>query len=111
MNNFNQIDYDIIVRRILSETKPEKIIVFGSRGRGDNAPDADLDLLIIDKRNFEKDGGRFELRKRIRRALSDINVPKDILLYSTVEAEYWKDYPNHILSTCLTQGKEIYAAS
>ena len=109
MNNFNDIDYDEIVRIVVSEIDPDKIILFGSRGRGDNKPDADLDLLIIDNKQFSKNRGRFYLRTKIRRALSNINVPKDILLYNSGEAEYWKNYHNHILFTCFSEGKLLYA--
>ncbi len=48
MNDFNNIDYNEIVRIVVSEIDPEIIILFGSRGRGDNLPDADLDILVID---------------------------------------------------------------
>ena len=36
-----------IVSRIVSRFKPEKIILFGSRGRGEAAPDSDVDLLVV----------------------------------------------------------------
>jgi uncharacterized protein len=111
MNNFNDIDYDEIVRIVVSEIDPDKIILFGSRGRGDNQPDADLDLLIIDNKEFSRNRGRFFLRTKIRRALLKINVPKDILLYNSGEAEYWKNYHNHILFTCFNEGKLLYAKS
>ncbi len=111
MNDFNDIDYDELVGIVLREIDPEKIILFGSRGRGDHQPDADLDLLIIDNKQFSKERGRFFLRTKLRRALSGINVPKDILLYTSDEAEHWKNYKNHILSTCFSEGKVLYAKS
>jgi predicted nucleotidyltransferase len=111
MNNFNDIDYKEIVRIVVSEIDPEKIILFGSRGRGDHKPDADLDLLVIDNKQFSKDRGRLFLRTKLRRALSGINVPKDILLYNSDEVEHWKNYHNHILFTCVSEGKLLYAKS
>ena len=111
MNDFNDIDYDEIVRIVVTEIDPEKIILFGSRGRGDHQPDADLDLLIIDKKQFSKNRGRYHLRSKLRRALSKINVPKDILLYNSDEVEHWKNYHNHILFTCVSEGKLLYAKS
>jgi predicted nucleotidyltransferase len=35
------------IKRIASELKPEKIILFGSYAYGDPTPDSDVDLLII----------------------------------------------------------------
>lgn len=40
---------DKIVRRVLAAGAPVKIVLFGSRDRGDVRPDSDLDLLIIEE--------------------------------------------------------------
>ena len=37
-----------IVRRIRSVAKPRKIVLFGSRARGEHRPDSDIDLLVIE---------------------------------------------------------------
>ena len=42
-----KIDYSQILETILKEIDAEKVILFGSRARGDNRPGSDLDLLII----------------------------------------------------------------
>ena len=36
-----------IVRRLVEAVDPDRIILFGSRARGDARPDSDIDLLII----------------------------------------------------------------
>jgi predicted nucleotidyltransferase len=38
---------DRIVRRIVEAVHPLRIILFGSRARGDARPDSDLDLLVV----------------------------------------------------------------
>ncbi|GBU22800.1 nucleotidyltransferases [Fibrobacteres bacterium R8-0-B4] len=40
---------DQIVNAIVSITNPDKIILFGSRARGDYGSDSDLDILILKK--------------------------------------------------------------
>ena len=37
-----------IVRTIVDEVRPEQVILFGSRGRGDFRADSDVDLLVIE---------------------------------------------------------------
>jgi predicted nucleotidyltransferase len=36
-----------VVRRIVQAIHPERVILFGSRARGTNRPDSDLDLLVL----------------------------------------------------------------
>ena len=38
---------DDLIRRIAERFSPEKIILFGSRARGDAGPDSDIDLLVL----------------------------------------------------------------
>lgn len=100
--------YQNIVNVIKSEVDPEKIILFGSRARGDFRKDSDLDLLIIEKEPFS--GGRSRLKElsKIRRALRNTELTKDILLYSIDEVEYWKDSINHIIANSLREGQVLY---
>jgi predicted nucleotidyltransferase len=42
-----QLELDRIVQRIAEALEPEKIILFGSRARGDAREDSDADLLIV----------------------------------------------------------------
>ncbi len=50
MGMIRTVDKDLIeeiVRRLVAAIDPDRIILFGSRARGDSGPDSDLDLLII----------------------------------------------------------------
>ena len=104
-------DYSIIVEKILSEVDVEKIILFGLRARGDDRPESDLNLLIIQKGEFIPDRTRWAEIIKIRKVLRDLKIPKDILLFSESEVDYWKDSLNHIIPTCLREGKVLYARS
>src|SRR6266542_2550793 len=53
------------IERIVSELKPEKIILFGSYAYGNPSPDSDVDLLVVmpfEGKNFK---ASFEIMKRI----------------------------------------------
>ena len=103
--------YSEIINRIIKEIDPEKIILFGSRARGDNRPESDLDLLIIQKGEFNVNKSRWTQTIKIRKALSYLKIPKDILLFTESEVDYWKDSLNHIIPACLKEGKVLYARS
>jgi predicted nucleotidyltransferase len=93
-----------IVGRIRSVTSPEKIVLFGSRARGDARPDSDLDLLVI----ADSKEPRSARARPIYGALSDILIPMDILVYSPQEVEEWRNVPQAFVTTALREGTIIY---
>jgi transcriptional regulator with XRE-family HTH domain len=64
---------------------PEKIILFGSHARGEATPDSDVDLLVI----MRVEGSKRETQLRVREALHDVRVPKDVIV-STPEEFRWR---------------------
>jgi len=97
-----------ITSAIVNTISPEQIIFFGSRAVGNNNPDSDLDLLIVEKEPFNMKRSRRKNLKKIRRALSKFHLPKDILLFSENEVEYWKDAVNHVIAQAYKTGKVLY---
>jgi len=60
-----------------------KVILFGSRARGEERADSDLDLLVIEP---EVKSRRAEF-VRLREALGDLGVPIDLVVLSAEYAE------------------------
>lgn len=95
---------DEIVGRIVAAIHPIRIVLFGSRARGDAEERSDMDLLVIAE----------SAKPRSRRAaplygtLSDILVPMDILVYSPGEVEEWRDVPQAFVTTALREGRTLY---
>jgi len=102
------IDVSNIGELIVNTVQPESIWLFGSYARGQATSDSDIDLLIIEKNSFANRSRRKEL-SRIRKALSEVHVAKDLLLFDIDEVEQWKDSPNHVIARALREGKELYA--
>ena len=93
-----------VVDRIVSTVHPEKIVLFGSRARGDHRPDSDVDLLVIQ----ETTAPRYRRSVPIRKAIVGLLPSKDIIVYTPNEVEEWKDVPNSFIATALSEGKLLY---
>ena len=93
-----------VVRRILVSGSPEKIILFGSRARGDERPDSDLDILIIE----ESSEPRYCRASRYLRALSGVPSEKDVVVWTPDEIHEWERVPNAFVTTAIREGRVLY---
>jgi len=95
---------DTIVRRILQVGSPQRIVVFGSRARGETRPDSDLDLLIIE----ESDLPRYRRPPRYLKALVGVFPAKDVVVWTPAEVEAWRNVPTAFITTALREGRTLY---
>ena len=95
-----------IVRRIVATVRPEKIILFGSRARGEHRPDSDIDLLIIQRSNLP----RHKRSIPIYQALVGLPVEVDweVMVYTPAEIMEWSQVPQAFVTTALREGKVLY---
>ena len=93
------------VRRILSMGSPIRIVLFGSRARGEAGPDSDVDLLIVE----ESDLPRYKRSARYLRALAGLCLKKDVVVWTPAEIEEWSAVPNSFSATALREGRTLYA--
>ena len=93
-----------MVKRIVKQFHPEKIILFGSHARGDAGPDSDVDLLVV----MKLQGQKREKRIEIGAALSDFDEPLDIIVSTPEEVEARKGIAGTIERPALKEGKVLY---
>ena len=96
-----------MVRRIVSQFHPEKIILFGSHARGDAAPDSDVDLLVV----MPFDGSKREKQLEVRLALRGIPIAKDIVVATPEEFQWRKEVPGTVERPAALEGRVLYARS
>jgi predicted nucleotidyltransferase len=93
------------VERIVTEARPQAVILFGSYVRGAANPNSDLDMLVI------VDDGVTSCRAesvRLRRALRGISMPVDIIVARRSDVERLRDTPGLLYETVLREGQVAY---
>jgi predicted nucleotidyltransferase len=93
-----------IVRRIISDFHPEKIILFGSYAYGHPTPDSDIDLMVVmntDERPHKRAVG-------LRKSLKDLGIPKDIVVKTPDEFNRFKDIIGTIVYPAAHKGRVLY---
>ena len=95
-----------IISRILAVTPAERIIIFGSAATGKMTLDSDIDLLVL---KSAPDNTRRE-SVLVRRALSGLGYPFDIIVMATERFDESKGVIGGIAFPANKYGKVIYEA-
>jgi predicted nucleotidyltransferase len=106
MENVHQ-KIDTMVKRIVSEFHPLKIILFGSYALGSANFDSDVDLLVV----MDTKGSKRRQAAKIDAALADRDIPLDLIVVTPQEFEQYRDIAGHILYPAVRQGKILYEHS
>ncbi len=93
-----------ITRRIVDGFHPQRLILFGSRARGDERRDSDFDLLII----APSDQSRWQRVVPVYRALAGLGVSKDVAWWTPEEIAEWRNVKTHFINTVLREGIVLY---
>ena len=96
-----------IVRRIVRQFHPERVILFGSHARGEAGPDSDVDLLVV----MPFQGLKHHKQVEIRVALHDIRLPVDIIVTSPEDFAWRQKVVGTIEYPAVKEGKVLYAGS
>lgn len=95
---------EVMVRRIVSQFNPEKIILFGSHARGEAGPDSDVDLLVV----MPVEGSKRQKAIEIDRALTDRRIPLDLILVTPEDFERGRHEIGSVLRPVALEGRVMY---
>ena len=107
VTTIDEVTLDEIVRRILSVTSPEKIILFGSAATGTMTPDSDIDLLVVEA----NPGDQRKESVRIYSTLRGLGYPFDIIVIGSDWFEASKNVIGGIAYPAHKYGRIIYDAA
>ncbi len=93
-----------MVDRIVERFQPSRIVLFGSRARGDVNKWSDVDLLVVMGGVTDKRSAAVE----IRRSLGDLPVSKDIVVATPDEIASRGSIVGTVLHAALREGKVVY---
>lgn len=84
-----------------------RVLLFGSRARGDHNKQSDFDVLVISKNNFPPKEKR-EWSGKINSALvTAIHAPFDVIFQSEEEVNIYKNYYGHIVRYAIKEAVEL----
>ena len=99
---------DEMTRRLVEEFQPEQVILFGSYAWG--APDqhSDVDLMVIVDQSDLSD---YERTLRAHSCLSELDVPKDVIVKTRAEFDFFRQVRASLEHKIRRQGKVLYERS
>jgi len=99
--------YDGIRNAVQACLPGARIVLFGSRARGDHDARSDYDLLIITPTTFSPQEKIYWSTQLDRAIVDAIHVPVDLLLNSEEEVRQKQQLPGHIIRSAIREGVAI----
>lgn len=93
-----------IVSKIVERFQPRRIVLFGSRARGDSRLESDVDLFI----EMESADPPHERKCKIRALFPDRRWSLDLVVYTPAEVTKYRPIRGLLLSMIEAEGKLLY---
>ncbi len=107
-SNFKRVSrkqINAVVKKIVGEFNPEKVILFGSYAYGKPNIDSDVDLLVVMQSNEH----RARRAVKILRRLLDVPFPMDLLVRTPQEIDSRLNKEDYFMREVIQQGHVLYA--
>ena len=94
------------------QPRPGRVLLFGSRARGDARPDSDLDLLVVMPQATLTPQERQQALRLLRAALRPLTLPVgvDLVVVGEEDAQRLAGSRWHVVARALREGKELNVA-
>ena len=93
------------IRQIVEFNLPgSRVLLFGSRARGDHDRFSDYDLLVITPQTITPKEKIYWSTRLDRAIVENVNIPIDLLLNSEEEVRKKQELPGHIIRSVMREG-------
>ena len=96
---------DEMTQKLVREFQPEQVILFGSHAWGTPDRSSDIDLMVIVEQSDLSDYERAILALA---CLSDVDVPKDVIVKTRAEFDFFSDVRASLEHKVARRGKVLY---
>ena len=100
----NEALLETVRTRLVAGILPDKIIVFGTRSRGDARFDSDLDLVVV----ANLPGSLGDRSRAVRAHLMDLPVPMDVVVYTPEEFARLREWRSSIAGIADRDGRVLH---
>ena len=112
-SSYHYVVDEALLRTIAAEIQAAipgaQVRLFGSRARGSERPDSDLDLLVTVPDEWLASHSRFEETGDLCRKLAHHRIPIDLLIYSAAEVQERRQYSQHVVTEAYHYGRDLHA--
>jgi len=105
MNRAIPKEVQTIVDQIITNYKPQKIVLFGSQAEGHATADSDYDLFMIK----DTSGSLSTRQYNVWKSIDNWSIPFDFIVYTPQEVVQAKREKSWFLNQIETKGKVLYA--
>ena len=95
---------EAVTRRLVERFDPDKVVLFGSRARGDAREDSDYDFLIV----APSDKPRWERTGPVYQALAGFTVETEVAWWTEAEIDEWSEVRSHFVTRAMEEGRVVY---
>ena len=110
-NHHFAVDLAEVVDTLVRAIRPERVILFGSRARGDHSAESDIDLFVEIESGRDPAEAEKDCYRALRRSRLGAGTGIDVVVKDQAYVERYRDLVGTIVRPVLKVGKVLYARS
>jgi len=102
---FDYSKVETVVQRIVGQSDPKLVIIFGSVARHEAEDDSDLDILVV----FDEPVDHKQMYYELSGLFIGLNLPFDLVIMSYDDYVHYKDLDQSFTRKIVSTGEVVYS--